>query len=140
MNHFMLPDGAEGTIGNSSRYGVNAMEVLINELGKLGARRENLEAKVFGGGSVLRGFTVSNVGQRNAEFVVEFLRTERIPIAARDLEDIHPRKVYYFPRTGRVRVKKLMTLHNRTILDRELGYRQQLGREELWGGEIELFG
>jgi chemotaxis protein CheD len=36
------------------RYGTYAMEILINDLLKAGARRENLEAKVFGGGAVLR--------------------------------------------------------------------------------------
>ena len=70
MNHFMLPDGggdADSPISASMRYGTYAMEILINELLKAGARRENLEAKVFGGGNVLRGFVAINVGERNAE-------------------------------------------------------------------------
>src|SRR3954470_4591854 len=64
MNHFMLPDGGDASnplISASARYGTYAMEVLINELLKSGARRENLEAKVFGGGNVLRGLTALNV-------------------------------------------------------------------------------
>src|SRR3954462_1873616 len=112
MNHFMLPDGggsdSNSPVSASMRYGTYAMEVLINELLKAGARRENLEAKVFGGGAVLKGFTAMNVGQRNAEFVMNFLKTERIPVLAEDLNDIHPRKVYFFPKTGKVLVKKLM--------------------------------
>src|SRR5487761_2086856 len=110
MNHFMLPDGGQdhpGILSESSRYGVYAMEILINQLIKLGAKRNNFEAKVFGGGAVLRGFTVVNVGERNAEFVLDFLKTERIALAAQDLLDIYPRKVYYFPQSGRVMVKKL---------------------------------
>src|SRR3569832_486676 len=68
MNHFMLPYGgdADSPVSASMRYGTYAMEILINQVLKAGAKRENLEAKVFGGGAVLRGFTASNVGERNA--------------------------------------------------------------------------
>jgi len=108
MNHFMLPDGggdADNPVSASMRYGTYAMEVLINELLKAGAKRENMEAKVFGGGNVLRGFSVINVGQRNAKFVLDYLRTERMRVIAEDLNDIYPRKVYFFPKTGKVMVK-----------------------------------
>jgi chemotaxis protein CheD len=72
MNHFMLPDDGEKPLGMSARYGTYAMEVLINHLLKLGARRNRLEAKVFGGGAVLASLASSNVGARNAEFVLDF--------------------------------------------------------------------
>ena len=105
MNHFMLPDtggDADNPVSASMRYGTYAMEVLINELLKAGAKRENMEAKVFGGGNVLRGFTAINVGERNAKFVLDYLRAERMRVIAEDLNDIYPRKVYFFPRTGKV--------------------------------------
>src|SRR5690606_21010267 len=86
MNHFMLPDGADdGRLGGAARYGVHAMEILINSLLKRGARRQNFEAKVFGGGNVMRSLNTSHVGRRNAEFVLEFLANEKIRVAARDL-------------------------------------------------------
>ena len=110
MNHFLLPnDGQSGQsiVNESARYGAYAMELLINHLLKLGARKSHLEAKVFGGGNVLQGITHNNVGQRNAEFVVEFLANESIPLVAKDLLDRFPRKVYYFPATSKVMVKKL---------------------------------
>jgi chemotaxis protein CheD len=139
MNHFMLPDGGDsGPVSASMRYGTYAMEVLINDLLKAGARRDNLEAKVFGGGAVLRGFTAMNVGERNANFVTSFLKTERIPLLAEDLNDIYPRKVYFFPRTGKVLVKKLMQTHNDTLARRELDYASRLKVEPV-GGEIDLF-
>ena len=141
MNHFMLPDGggdAGSPVSASMRYGTFAMEVLINDLLKAGARREHLEAKVFGGGAVLRGFTAMNVGERNAAFVMQFLKTERIPVLAEDLNDIHPRKVYFFPRTGKVMVKKLMQTRNDTLAKRELDYARRLKVEPV-GGEIDLF-
>jgi len=141
MNHFMLPDGggdAGSPVSASMRYGTFAMEVLINDLLKAGARRENLEAKVFGGGAVLRGFTAMNVGERNAAFVTQFLKTERIPVLASDLNDIYPRKVYFFPKTGKVLVKKLMQTQNDTLAKRELDYAKRLKVEPV-GGEIDLF-
>ncbi|MDZ4200586.1 MAG: chemoreceptor glutamine deamidase CheD [Gallionella sp.] len=142
MNHFMLPDAGQdqnNPLGESARYGTYAMEVLINQLLKMGAKRSNLEAKVFGGGAVLRGFTVSNVGERNADFVLNFLQTEKIVIAAQDLLDIYPRKVYYFPKSGLVRVKKLKRVHNNTIVNRESEYNSRLHFSKM-EGDVELFG
>ena len=142
MNHFMLPDGGadagNSPVSASMRYGSFAMEILINDLLKAGARREHLEAKVFGGGAVLRGFTAMNVGERNAAFVMQFLKTERIPVLAEDLNDIYPRKVYFFPRTGKVLVKKLMQTQNDTLAKRELDYAKRLKVEPV-GGAIDLF-
>jgi chemotaxis protein CheD len=141
MNHFMLPDSGQdrsNPLGDSARYGIYAMEVLINQLLKMGAKRSNFEAKVFGGGSVLRGFTVANIGERNAEFVLKFLRTEKIAVAAKDLLDIYPRKVYFFPSTGLVRVKKLKQVHNDTIINRETEYNTRLQYAKL-EGDVELF-
>jgi chemotaxis protein CheD len=139
MNHFMLPDGGDsGPVSASMRYGTFAMEVLINDLLKAGARRESLEAKVFGGGAVLRGFTAMNVGERNAAFVTQFLKTEKIPLVAEDLNDIYPRKVYFFPHTGKVLVKKLMQTHNDTLARRELDYASRLKVTPV-AGEIDLF-
>ena len=125
-------------LGESARYGVYAMEILINQLIKMGANRNNFEAKVFGGGAVLRGFTVANVGERNAEFVQKFLKLEKIPIVAQDLLDIYPRKVYFFPNTGLVRVKKLKKVHNDTIIIRESEYVTRLHYAKV-EGDVELF-
>ena len=114
------------------------MEVLINQLRKAGARRGNMEAKVFGGGNVLRGFTTINVGERNAQFVRDYLRAENMRIIAEDLNDIHPRKVYFFPRTGKVLVKKLKQLNNYTLVKREQEYASQLKTSPV-SGDIDLF-
>lgn len=139
MNHFMLPDdGGRETVGASARYGTYAMEVLINHLLKMGARRNSLEAKVFGGGAVMASLSSSNVGTRNAEFVLNYLKTEKIPIVAKDLLDSYPRKVYYFPESGRVMVKKLHRVHNETLFTREQDYKDRL-RSAKVEGDIELF-
>jgi chemotaxis protein CheD len=141
MNHFMLPDGGndgDSPVSASMRYGTYAMEILINDLLKAGARRENLEAKVFGGGNVLRGFVAINVGERNAQFVRNYLKAENIRILAEDLNDIYPRKVYFFPRTGRVLVKKLKQLNNNTLVNREQDYASRLQTTSV-GGTVDLF-
>ncbi len=140
MNHFMLPDSGDGDspISASMRYGTYAMEILINDLLKAGAKRENLEAKVFGGGNVLRGFVAINVGERNAQFVRDYLRAENMRIVAEDLNDVWPRKVYFFPRTGKVLVKKLKQLHNNTLVNREQDYANNLVAKPV-GGAVDLF-
>lgn len=141
MNHFMLPEGggdAGSPLNASARYGTYAMEILINQLLKLGARRSNLEAKVFGGGNVLDGLTVANVGQRNADFVLKFLQLEKIRVVAQDLVDVFPRKVYFFPKENKVMVKKLRNVRNTTVSQREKDYRLRLHKVDS-GGEVELF-
>lgn len=139
MNHFMLPgDDNHDLVSSSARYGVFAMEILINHLLKLGAQRKNLEAKVFGGGKVLRGFTTTTVGEYNAQFVTDYLENERIKIVASDLLDIYPRKVYFFPSTGRALVRQLKTVHNNTILTRERDYESRLRAAKV-EGDVELF-
>jgi chemotaxis protein CheD len=142
MNHFMLPNARpdqDNPVSLSARYGAFAMEVLINSLISLGAQRTLLEAKVFGGGNVLPGMTSMNIGQRNADFALDFLGAERIRVVARDLIDVYPRKVYYFPKTGKVFVKKLRNIHNDTICEREIEYGARLVKEEVVG-DVELFG
>jgi len=141
MNHFMLPDNAsdaQGPVGESARYGAYAMETLVNEMLKLGARRDALEVKVFGAGNVMPGLAQANVGERNAAFVIEFVRAESLLLAARDLLGPYPRKVYYFPGSGRVLVKTLKEVNNDTIMRREADYRSRLRAEHV-EGPVELF-
>lgn len=138
MNHFMLADGGYDLVSASARYGVYAMEILINHLLKLGARRSQLEAKVFGGGKVLSSLSGAMIGERNAEFVINYLQTEQIPVLARDLLDVFPRKVYFFPQSGRVLVKRLTRLHNDTLARREREYAARLNGASI-AGAVELF-
>ncbi len=140
MNHFMLPEGGDDAKGSeSARYGAYAMEVLVNELLKRGARRERLEAKVFGGGAVIRGMETINIGEKNSKFVLDYLHTERISLAAQDLQLDCARKVYYFPHSGKVRVKRFRNFHNDTILAREREYQRKISVTTKVAGEVELF-
>lgn len=137
MNHFMLPgDGNTSQNDESARYGLFAMESLINEILKLGARKENLIAKLFGGGQIIENMT--DVGLKNIRFAKNFLFAEGISLNSSDLGLIYPRKVNFFPLTGKVMVKRLRTLHNSTIQDREKEYMQSINAKKI-SGDIELF-
>jgi chemotaxis protein CheD len=139
MNHFMLAESMDtGAVSASARYGAYAMEILVNHLLKLGARRSALQAKVFGGGRVMASLSSSQVGERNSKFVLDFLATEGIPVVANDLLDIYPRKIYFFPESGRVMVKKLARMHNDTLMRREKEYAARLTEAPV-SGDIELF-
>jgi chemotaxis protein CheD len=143
MNHFLLPGEAAGggagtdPLSESGRYGVFAMEQLINELLKRGARRNALEAKVFGGGHVMRNFTTITVGTRNAEFVLRFLGTEGIRVVSQDLKDIHPRRVAFFPYSGRALCKHLKQA-DQSLIAEEQSYSASLARKPV-AGDVELF-
>jgi chemotaxis protein CheD len=141
LNHFMLPDGGgsghEG--GNSGRYGTYAMEVLINEMMKLGATRSTLEAKVFGGGQVIAGMDTLNVGERNTRFVLDYLKDERIPVLSQDVLDIYPRKVCYFPLTGKAMVKRLAPTRAAELLAHERAAAQTAMPVAARGGSVDLF-
>ncbi len=140
MNHFMLPVGNNDTapqgITASTRYGNHAMEQLINDILKHGGNRENLEVKVFGGGKVLAQMT--DVGDKNIKFIKEYIATEGLKLVASDVGKIYPRKVYYFPLSGKVRMKKLRSAHNNTVIEREESYRQNIIHQPV-AGEVELF-
>lgn len=145
MNHFMLPAGSSEAldaqdpnepVSLATRYGNFAMEHMINDILKQGGKKQNLEAKVFGGGRILH--KLSDVGLRNIRFVHEYLATEGIPLLSDDVGDIHPRKVVYFPATGRALVKRLRHMHNDTLVRREDDYRKRI-RQEPEQGDIELF-
>lgn len=141
LNHFMLPEGGEdedGPVSTAARYGGYAMEVLINHLIKLGARREHLRAKVFGGAQVLAGAARQAIGERNAQFALRYLAAEGIPVDAQDLLDIFPRKIYFFPATGKVLVRKLRDAQGGGLAHREARYQKRLVRAPV-GGAVELY-
>jgi chemotaxis protein CheD len=144
MNHFLLPEDITNgssswhnpTIGLSTRYGSFAMESLLNDLMKLGAKRERLEVKLTGGGRVLASMT--DVGARNIEFARQWLKVEGLSIAGEDVGDIHPRRVLYFPATGRVLMFRLRSVDHGDVVNREKQYQSTL-REKPAGNDVELF-
>ncbi len=143
MNHFMLPlDRSGGTsawaehdVSSATRYGNVAMERLLNDILKLGGRRENLEFKVIGGGKVLD--MKLDVGLRNAQFVRDYLRAEGFAISGEDLGDRFARKLYYSPKSGMVRVKRLISNSHRAVFEREEAFSPTPAQVE--SGSVELF-
>lgn len=139
MNHFMLPLASEdvrGWINMATRYGSAAMEHLLNEMFKLGASKQDMELKLVGGGKIIR--SMSDVGQRNINFVLEYARLESLNIVAQDLGDIYPRKVIFHPDNGVMRVKRLKSMHNNTLIQREQHYVAELQSQPATG-DVELF-
>jgi chemotaxis protein CheD len=112
------------------------MESLINDLLKLGGRRERLEVKLFGGGRILASMT--DVGRRNIEFANTWLRTERLNLVGEDVGDTTPRRVIYFPASGKALVKHLRTLDSRAIASREQQYLTSFKQKPV-ENDVELF-
>lgn len=110
LNHFMLPGAMHRSLeaSQSAKYGMYAMELLVNELLRKGARREKLEAKAFGGGSVLGDGqeAASGISRSNVEFVLEYLATEGIPLRSSDLGGTQARKILYFTADSSVLLKR----------------------------------
>ncbi len=137
MNHFLLPDGGSTGGADSGRYGSFAMDQLIGQLVRRGARRETMEAKVFGGGAVINGMSSINVGQQNTAFVLDYLKTERIPVVSKDVLDIYPRKVCFLPASGKAMIKRLATANLEALAAQE---RAALSRTApATGGSVDLF-
>lgn len=105
MNHFLLPEGVGATNSAANRYGVHLMELLLNQLLQAGARRDRIEAKLFGGARLVDG--LSDIGARNAEFAQRFLSDESIPVVATSLKGACARRIQYWPASGRSRQRQL---------------------------------
>lgn len=145
MNHFMLPvqrenmeSGPLSSLSESARYGNWAMEYLINEILKNGGDKRNLEVKVFGGGKVLESMNKIDIGKKNIDFVHQFIENEALQLVAEDVGGLYPRKVLYFPDTGSVKVRKLKTVRNDVVFERERSYAQVINTKPTQG-DIELF-
>lgn len=137
INHFLLPgDEAITSMSDAARYGVYAMEKLINDILKAGGRKDRLEIKVFGGGNVINNS--ARIGSKNAAFIREFLRREGFRIASEDLEGDFPRRVHYFPMTGKVMIRKLRRREDMSVVEAEAQYKRTI-LEKPVEGNIELF-
>lgn len=137
LNHFMLPEEPRNDVGGGAmRYGYFAVERLINVLVKHGARRENLEIKIFGGGKVIPG--MSDVGRANIEFVRKYFETELLDVVAEDVGGGYARRLRYYPETGRALVKRLPTGEATEVARNEKELKARLSLRPPVG-EVELF-
>jgi chemotaxis protein CheD len=139
MNHFMLAEGEAsgwGGFGFATRYGNFAMEKLINEMLKRGCARDDLEIKVFGGGNVTE--TRNLIGTENSDFVLRYLENEGLRIAAQDLRGTYPRRIQYYPTTGRVVRRLLLGSESKVVAREETEYARNLTASKT-AGTIELF-
>jgi chemotaxis protein CheD len=138
MNHFLLP-GSELVVpelSDAARYGVYAMESLINGLLKAGALKSRLEVKIFGGGNVINNS--QKIGSKNAAFVRHFLENEGLPIASEDLEGDLPRRIHYYPDTGKVMMRKLVRKEDLKVVEEEARYSKSIVIKPV-EGDVDLF-
>ncbi len=121
MNHIFMPGEPQmGKYDASARYGVNAMELLINGIMKLGGKRKNLVAKTFGGGNVIASISKETaVGQKIIDFVIDFLSNEKIKIVSRDFGGTDTRKVYFHSDTGEVFLKRINAKKSMAALEKK---------------------
>jgi chemotaxis protein CheD len=140
MNHFMLPveknSSRDVALSDANRYGNYAMENMVNELLRVGAKRDRLEFKIFGGGRIMSSMT--NIGWYNIGFVFDYIYTEGFKVVSQDIGDVFPRKVMYYPLTGRVRVRRLNPMHNQSLVDQESNYFHKIEHKPV-EGDVELF-
>ena len=132
MNHFLLPD-ADRSGRDSQRYGAHAMELLINEILKRGGVRQRLEAKIFGGASVIASGT--EIGSRNAIFAKQYLKDEGIHLVGGDVGGTQARRIQYWPVSGRVRRLAIST-DVRPIIEHEIKSARVVVEE---ADDVELF-
>ena len=137
MNHILLPNCRAGE--RSPRCGVHAMELLINEVMKLGGDRRRFVAKAFGGANVLGGIKMPPIGCGNAKFVRQFLAAERIPLVAERMGGSHAVHVYFHTDTGKATVHTVDGSSLPKVLDAENAYWQSTPPNNSYSGEITLF-
>lgn len=142
LNHFMLPDSPSEahTLADktkSLRYGLYAMECLVNDLLIMGAKREHLSAKVFGGANITGALNTQHVGRRNAEFVIEFLRKDKIKVVASDLGGPHSRRIRFNTHTSEVRVERVASA-NSAAIQQEKRYSEKINKDPV-NGDIVFF-
>ncbi len=139
MNHFMLPEGADPDNPTSTRYGVNAMELLISEVMKLGGGRKRFQAKIFGGGHVLKiRENLDGIPQQNINFVHQFLQVEQIPIMNEDIGGYQARRVLFHSQNAKVYLKRLGMSEAERTAEEEMVYLLSLKRQKL-DGDVTLF-
>ena len=141
INHFMLPvdkntPQVKSELADANRYGNYAMDNLVNAILQMGGQRSRLEFKVFGGGRNMSQLT--NVGWYNIGFAFDYLHTEGFKVVSQDIGDIYPRKIVYYPQTGRVKVRRLNAMHTQTLSDQELSYISNVQSKPV-EGSVDLF-
>jgi chemotaxis protein CheD len=137
MNHFLLPGNIttkEIYADNSARFGINSMELLINQMLKLGATKKNFKAKVFGGGKVLKtNADIICVNQDNIMFAHQFLEYEGIPIVSEDVGGTQGRIIYFDTSDASVYVEKVKASEETDKLpNKEQTAKKTQNNLELW--------
>jgi chemotaxis protein CheD len=143
LTHFMLPGemgGGELVSSKNAKYGMYALDLLVNMLLKYGTSRGRLYAKVFGGASLLSlpSGRMNRIPQSNIEFAFEYLDKEKIPILVSDVGGHVARKIILFPDTGNVWLKRIGWVRALPLIKRDLRYFRRLNSLPS-SGDVVLF-
>jgi len=139
MNHFLLPESESGHWGGVSattRYGNHAMETLINDIVAMGGVRGRFEVKIFGGGHVIESSIA--IGQKNVEFAERYLANEGMTVVAKHVGGPHPRRIHYFPQTGKVQMLLLRRATDVAVFEQERDYQRKIAARPV-EGSVDLF-
>tara|TARA_Y100001956_G_C4128842_1_gene192184 strand:+ start:3608 stop:4258 length:651 start_codon:yes stop_codon:yes gene_type:complete len=148
MNHFLLPFDnplqikswhPDSLVSTASRYGIHAMEMLLNSLIEHGAKRSNLQIKLFGGAQMLG--RSSMIGEKNVEFILNYVEQEHLHVVAHDLGGLEPRKVMFDPLSGKAWLKRIPFTEVHRLQHQEEKYAYQLDKEShrKHDDDVELF-
>jgi len=141
MNHILLPGKADmKRFDAPARYGINAMELLINKIMNVGGERHLLIAKTFGGAHLLPSISKENgVGIKIAAFVLEFLKNEAIPIIAHDLRGHESRRIYFHTDTGEVFLQRVRSRYYADIAVKEKKMLRYVKEQARKPAEVDIF-
>lgn len=105
INHYLLPEGT-ATEANRFRYGSNANPALLRELLALGCDSCDLQAKVFGGATLMTGMDpATSLGKRNIEMALDFLQTHRIKLVSKHISEQRGCKLSFLTNDGTTQLK-----------------------------------
>lgn len=131
MNHYMLPEPAienDSIQFEKAKYGINAMEMMINEMLKKGANRNNLKAKIFGGANMFKAGSSlkAEVGRQNVDFANKYLKMENIQILSEDVLKDHARKIYFDTAFGNVKLYRIGDSATRELEQKEQDFKRSI--------------
>jgi len=150
MNHFLLPTARFWSVdqpllnSEAGRYGLWAMELLVNGMLALGARRERLRAKAFGGANVLDSLIPPSpgreaIGTANVHFVQRFLEQDGISLVAQDLGGNHGRQIHFYGGDYAVYLRRIPRAQSTSVEDQERRYLQRTLQLKSQTGSADFF-
>ncbi|KIM02637.1 MAG: chemotaxis protein CheD [Sulfurovum sp. FS06-10] len=92
MNHFLLP--STNNSNEDMKYGLYSVEAMLNEMYKMGCRKQNMAAKISGGADIVNvTLSSKSIGHRNVEFAMDFCASEGFRIISNHTRGVDGRVI-----------------------------------------------